>query len=140
MKIDMPGEAVDEAGNVVGHHKGYMHYTVGKRRGFYVHGAHEPHYVLRIDAEKNRIVVGKKEALSTESFEVEKLNLFDDFSALHHCEVKVRYRSQSIGCRVEKLGEDRARVVLESPVYGVAKGQIAAFYEGEKLLGGGVIL
>ncbi len=138
MRIDKPGETVDKEGNVVGHHKGYMHYTVGKRRGFYVHGAHEPHYVLGVDAENNRIVVGKKEELLTDTFEIDTINLFEPFRK-RECEVKVRYRSQSVPCNVVIDERGKGKVTLHTPVYGVAKGQAAAFYDGDRLIGGAVI-
>jgi len=137
MNIDMPGETVDEEGNVIGTHKGYMHYTIGKRRGFFVNGAHDPHFVLEIKPQSNQIVVGTKEKLEEHTFEVKQINLFKELSVFD-CSVKVRYRTQAVPCHVEIEG-DRATVVLKESVFGLAKGQIAAFYEGDKLLGGGVI-
>jgi len=137
MNIDMPGETVDTEGNVVGTHKGYMHYTIGKRRGFFVNGAHEPHFVLDINAEKNQIVVGTKEKLEEHEFEIKQINLFKELTEFN-CMVKVRYRTTAVPCHV-KIEGDRAKVVLDEPVFGLAKGQIAAFYEDDKLIGGGVI-
>ena len=137
MDIDMPGETVDEEGNVVGTHKGYMHYTIGKRRGFFVNGAHDPHFVLAIKPEKNQIVVGTKEKLEVHEFEIKQINLFEEKSDFE-CMVKVRYRTQAVPCRVTIEG-DRGRVELQAPVFGLAHGQIAAFYDGNKLIGGGVI-
>ncbi len=137
MQIDMPGEVVDVEGNVVGTHKGYMHYTIGKRRGFTVHGAHDPHFVLEIRPESNQIVVGTKEKLEAHSFEVKQLNLFKELEHFE-CMVKVRYRTTAVPCEVQVEGT-QAKVTLKEPVFGLAKGQIAAFYEGDRLLGGGVI-
>jgi tRNA-specific 2-thiouridylase len=137
MNIDMPGETVDTEGNVVGTHKGYMHYTIGKRRGFFVDGAHDPHFVLDIKPEKNQIVVGTKDQLEEHEFEVKQINLFKELSDFN-CTVKVRYRTTAVPCHVVING-DRAKVVLDEPVFGLAKGQIAAFYEDDKLIGGGVI-
>ncbi|HEY9129767.1 MAG TPA: tRNA 2-thiouridine(34) synthase MnmA [Sulfurovum sp.] len=137
MNIDMPGETVDTEGNVVGTHKGYMHYTIGKRRGFFVDGAHDPHFVLDIKPEKNQIVVGTKDQLEEHEFEVKQINLFKELSDFK-CTVKVRYRTTAVPCHVVING-DRAKVVLDEPVFGLAKGQIAAFYEDDKLIGGGVI-
>lgn len=137
MNIDMPGETLDSEGNVVGTHKGYMHYTIGKRRGFFVNGAHDPHFVLEIKPESNQIVVGTKEKLEENAFEVKQINLFKDLSEFD-CTVKVRYRTQAVPCHVV-IQEDRATVTLGESVFGLAKGQIAAFYEEDKLLGGGVI-
>lgn len=137
MEINMPGETVDTEGNVIGTHKGYMHYTIGKRRGFFVDGAHDPHFVLDIKPEKNQIVVGTKEKLEENAFEVKQINLFKDLTEFE-CKVKVRYRTQAVPCHVI-IKDDRATVTLDEPVFGLAKGQIAAFYEDDKLLGGGVI-
>jgi tRNA-specific 2-thiouridylase len=137
MNIDIPGETVDTEGNVVGTHKGYMHYTIGKRRGFFVNGAHDPHFVLAIKPEENQIVVGTKEKLEENAFEVKQLNLFEDLTDFT-CHVKVRYRTHGVPCSV-KIKDGRAKVVLDEPVFGLAHGQIAAFYDGKRLLGGGVI-
>jgi tRNA-specific 2-thiouridylase len=137
MDIDMPGETVDTEGNVVGTHKGYMHYTIGKRRGFFVHGAHDPHFVLDIKPEKNQIVVGTREKLEVHDFEVKQINLFEDLTEFD-CQVKVRFRTKAVPCHVKIEGE-KASVTLEEPVFGLAKGQAAAFYDGRRLLGGGII-
>ncbi|BAF72000.1 tRNA 2-thiouridine(34) synthase MnmA [Sulfurovum sp. NBC37-1] len=137
MNIDMPGETVDTQGNVVGTHKGYMHYTIGKRRGFFVNGAHDPHFVIDIKPESNQIVVGTREKLEENAFEVKQINLFEDLVEFD-CEVKVRYRTRAVPCHIKIEGE-RATVVLTEPVFGLAKEQVAAFYDGRRLLGGGVI-
>jgi len=137
MNIDMPGETVDTEGNVVGHHKGYMHYTIGKRRGFFVNGAHDPHFVLKIKPETNQIVVGTREKLEVDTFSVTRINLFEPLTSFS-CQVKVRYRTEAVPCQVEINGKE-AVVTLHTPVLGLAKGQVAAFYDGERLLGGGTI-
>jgi len=137
MNIDLEGETLDTEGNVVGNHKGYMHYTIGKRRGFFVNGAHDPHYVVAIKPEENQIVVGTREKLEESTFEVKQVNLFEKLIDFQ-CDVKVRYRTAAIPAHVTISGE-KATVELEQPVFGLAKGQIAAFYDDERLLGGGVI-
>jgi tRNA-specific 2-thiouridylase len=137
MQIDQPGTTVDIDGRVVGTHKGYMHYTIGKRRGFYVHGAHDPHYVLAIRPESNQIVVGTREALEARRFGLEQVNLFESFKQ-RVCEVKVRYRTRAVKASVTIEGT-QGRVELQEPVFGLAQGQTAAIYEGERLLGGGTI-
>jgi len=137
MDINVPGEVLDTEGKVVGEHKGYMHYTIGKRRGFTVDGAHDPHFVLEIKPDTNQIVVGTKEKLEANTFEVRHLNMFKELNEFD-CTVKVRYRTRAVPCHV-KIDGNGASVVLKEPVFGLAKGQIAAFYDGAKLLGGGVI-
>jgi len=141
MDIDIPGETLDSEGNVVGTHKGYMHYTIGKRRGFFVNGAHDPHFVLAIKPEENQIVVGTREKLEENAFNVKQINLFEDLTKFD-CSVKVRYRTKAVPCHVKIEGEGEntiAQVTLKEPVFGLAHGQIAAFYDGDRLLGGGVI-
>ena len=137
MNIDIPGETIDTEGNVVGTHKGYMHYTIGKRRGFFVNGAHEPHFVLDIKPKTNQIIVGTREKLEVNAFKVKQINLFEDLTEFD-CQVKVRYRTRAVPCHV-KIEEEKASVVLSEPVFGLAKGQAAAFYDGKRLLGGGLI-
>jgi len=137
MNIDLEGETVYADGTVVGKHKGYMHYTIGKRRGFTVNGAHDPHFVLSIEPEKNQIVVGKKDELEANKFELKKINLFKAIDG-EDVTVKVRYRTRAIPCKVVMNKED-ASVILEEPVYGLAYGQVAVFYEAEKVIGSGVI-
>ncbi len=136
--VDMPGEVVDVRGRVIGEHKGYMHYTIGKRKGFRVYKAHKPHYVLDIIPQLNRIVVGTKEQLERRRIILRGLNMFIDQKRFE-CQVKIRYRTHKVPAHV-KIDESVAVVEILEPVYGVAKGQACVFYEGEKVLGGGWIV
>mgnify|MGYP003957538349 CR=1 FL=1 len=136
--IDMPGKTLDKEGNVIGHHKGYMHYTVGKRRGFYVHGAHEPHFVIKQNKKDNTIVVGKKEDLAINNVLVDNVNMFVDDKNIN-CYVKLRFRSTTVKCELN-IKDNSANIKLESPVYGVALGQTAVFYIEDKLIGSGTIV
>lgn len=138
MPVDMEGEVLDTAGEVVGTHKGYMHYTIGKRRGFTVRGAHEPHYVLGLDARNNRIIVGRRELLAESEFRLRNINLFDDMESFE-CMLKVRYRTEAVKASV-RIGHEGGSVRLHSPVFGLAEGQFAVFYDQERLLGGGEIV
>lgn len=122
----------------MGEHKGYMHYTIGKRRGFTVNGAHEPHFVTKIIPEKNQIVVGKREELACNKVVLNNLNFFNDEKEFKST-VKLRYRTKAVDCDV-KIEDDKAYVTLEEGVFGVAVGQAAVFYEGDKLIGGGWII
>ncbi len=131
--IDIPGKVLDEQGNVVGEHKGYMHYTIGKRRGFTVHGAHEPHFVTKLNPKDNTIIVGKKQALEVNQVEAENLNMFIDEEEFD-CTVKLRYRSTSVPCKVV-IKDDKATINLKEPAFGVAAGQLAVFYEEDKVIG-----
>ena len=136
--VDNIGEVLNQDGQVVGEHKGYMHYTIGKRRGFSVNGAHDPHYVLSIDPQKNQIIVGKRDELICKKVVLDNLNMFTqekEFEAV----VKLRYRTKAIKCKVE-IKDNKAYVELADNVIGVAKGQAGVFYDGAKLIGGGWIV
>ena len=136
MDVDLEGDVLNDSGEIVGKHKGYMHYTIGKRRGFSVHGAHDPHYVTRIDPKNNTITVGLKEQLHQNTVVVKQINRFMPLPKM--CEVKLRYRTKKLPCEIVTK-DDGLILHLKEPAYGVAKGQIAAFYDGQKLIGGGVI-
>jgi tRNA-specific 2-thiouridylase len=115
-----------------------MHYTIGKRKGFSVHGAHDPHFVVEIKPQTNQIVVGPREALECHKVTLENVNMFDDRLDFE-CEVKLRYRTTAVKCHVLIEG-DHAVVTLHEPVLGVASGQAGVFYDGDTLLGGGWII
>lgn len=138
MPTQMTGNVFDSAGKVVGTHEGYMHYTIGKRRGFEVRGAHEPHFVLQIKSESNEIIVGTKEELKADKFSIDKINLFVDTDKIE-CEVKIRYRSKGVPCVVQIEPDKSALVRLKEPVYAIASGQMAVFYDGDKVLASGFI-
>ena len=136
-EIDNIGEAINSKGEIVGTHKGYMHYTIGKRRGFRVEGAHEPHFVLSIKPESNQIVVGKRDELEVNRFTIKNINMFEDLKKFK-ASVKVRYRTKAIECSVE-IDNGIGLVELKEPVYGLAFGQIAVFYDKDRVIGSGVI-
>ncbi len=135
--VDNLGEVLDKDGNVVGEHKGYMHYTIGKRKGFTVKGAHDPHYVLSMNPEKNQIVVGKRDELACSSVILDNLNMYDDREEFDTT-VKLRYRTKAVPCHV-KIENTKAYITLKESVFGVATGQAAVFYDEDKLIGGGWI-
>lgn len=131
--IDQPGKVLDENGNEIGEHKGYAHYTIGKRRGFTVHGAHVPHFVTKLNPKDNTIVVGKKEDLEVNEVIANNLNMYiEDIE--FKASVKLRYRSVSTPCNVS-IRNNKAFIKLEQPAFGVASGQLAVFYDGQKVLG-----
>ena len=135
--VDMPGEVLNSNLEVVGEHKGYMHYTVGKRRGFSVNGAHEPHYVLKTIPKTNQIIVGKRDELSCNRVVLRDLNMFETKDK-YRATVKLRYRTKAVECDVV-IDDNRAFVELHESVFGVACGQAGVFYDGDRLIGGGWI-
>lgn len=135
-----PGDMVDIRGKVLGKHKGIIHYTVGQRRGLGI-SAPEPLYVLEIDADNNRLTVGTNEQLLQSEFEVEKTNWFIETSSGDEidCQAKIRYRHKAASCVVRIEAKDKAVVKFKEPQRAITPGQSAVFYNGEALLGGGVI-
>ncbi len=140
VEVDSSGDVLNTSGQVVGTHKGYMHYTIGKRKGFTVNGAHEPHFVLSINPTLNQIVVGTRDELACHMVKLRDINMFDErthFEAF----VKLRYRTIAIRCIVDiDVDKQTAIVSLKEPAFGIAQGQAAVFYdEDDRLLGGGWI-
>lgn len=131
--IDQEGDVLDEDGNVVGKHKGFAHYTIGKRRGFTVKGAQVPHFVTKLNPKDNTIVVGKKEALEVNEVVGTNLNMFVD-DIKFSCSVKLRYRATSTPCDVE-IKDDKIYISLKEPAFGVAIGQLSVFYDEQKVIG-----
>jgi tRNA-specific 2-thiouridylase len=126
------GEIVDLVGRVLGTHRGVVHFTVGQRRGIEVGGQKEPLYVVRIEPDQQRLVVGPRRALAVDAMRVEQLNwIAEDQSDVG---VKVRSLAPPV-----PAGIDGDWVRFGSAEYGVAPGQAAVFYEGTRLLGGGWI-
>ena len=140
-----PGEIVDMAGNVLGTHKGVIHYTIGQRRGLGIGGLGDPLYVVKLEPDSRRVIVGPKEALSTRIIPVREINWLGDapFESQPEWQVLVRVRStrppRPAGIR--PISATEAEVELLSPEEGVSPGQACVFYapEGTRILGGGWI-
>jgi tRNA-specific 2-thiouridylase len=128
-----PGEIVDLDGRVLGRHPGLIHFTVGQRRGLDVGGQAEPLYVVRLEPEAARVVVGPKAALAVSGARLSAVNWLGEGQS-EGLLVKVRSMARPAPARF-----DGGSVHFEAPEYGVAPGQAAAIYEGERLLGGGWI-
>ena len=137
LNVDQKGVVKDTRGNVIGEHKGYMHYTIGKRKGLTINGAHDPHFVVGIDAQTNTVVAGTKEELLQKRVVAQNFSLPTDFKEGTYG-VKVRYRSPQSKAHV-KLEGDKIIAELESGVYGLASGQALVVYQDDLVLGGGWI-
>ena len=126
------GDIVDLAGRRLGSHRGVIHYTVGQRRGLEIGGTVEPLYVVRIDAGEGRVVVGPRAALAVAAARLERMNVLGPLDG--PLTAKVRSMAKPVAAHV--LGD---RLVFDTPEYGVAPGQAAVLYAGERVLGGGWI-
>lgn len=128
---DRPGSILDEAGTVVGEHRGYFHYTVGQRRGLHVHRA-DPMYVLSTDPAANTVTVGRRTSLAARSVALKEITLHRSPESVSG--VKLRYRSEPVACRM-----DGDRVILEHDFSGPAAGQTAVLLSGDVVVGCGTI-
>ncbi len=138
---DASGEIVLSDGTVVGKHDGIEKFTIGQRKGLRV-AFGEPRYVLRIEPETRRVVIGEREELACREFFAAKANWLTESLPAEKafaCNVKIRYRSRAYPARVTRLAESRFHVSFEEPAYGVAPGQAAVCYDGDRVLGGGWI-
>lgn len=134
------GEIVNQAGKVLGYHDGVHHYTIGQRKGLGI--AHsEPLYVIALDAVRNRVIVGDREATLAPECLVQRVNwvAIAAPTAPIRAEVQIRYRSQAVPATLIPLENARVRVVFDDPQPSITPGQAAVWYDGETLLGGGII-
>lgn len=132
------GEIVDTEGNHLGSHNGLPFYTVGQRKGLGLE-SNQAYYVIELDSENNRLIVGSEEALYSSGLIAADCNWIAGFPPdKSDLEVKIRYRASSVPATVEASSE-RLEVSFDEPQKSVTPGQIAAVYDQEKLLGGGVI-
>ena len=141
-----PGEIVDMQGRVLGQHRGVIHYTIGQRKGLGIGGLGDPLYVVRLDPETRRVIVGPKEALSTRTIPVREINWLGDepFDSRPEWELDVRVRSTRAPrpALVRPLGPTTAEVTLFEAEDGVSPGQACVFHApegGPRVFGGGWI-
>ncbi len=132
-EAEATGEIVDLAGRVLGAHRGLIHFTVGQRRGLEIGGSPEPLYVVQLDAAANRVVVGPRRALAVSGAILSDINWLGGDHA-GPVTVKVRSMAKPVPARF-----DGDLVHFEAPEYGVAPGQAAVLYAGDRVLGGGWI-
>jgi tRNA-specific 2-thiouridylase len=137
--LDTSGEIVTTDGRVVGRHGGIEAFTIGQREGLGV-AMGEPYFVLRIEADTRRIVIGRRDELARRKLTARDLNwLVDAPRSAFPCTAKIRYNSPAAAAVAEPLPEGRLRVVFDEPRYGVAPGQAVVCYHGDRVLGGGWI-
>lgn len=133
------GEFVDTAGNVIGEHPGYQHFTIGQRRGLGV-AFGSPRFVVRIEPESRRVVLGTHQELGRDSLEADRVNwLTDDVPVLFRCTAQIRYQHTPADCTVRRMGDDRMSVDFDESQFGIAPGQAVVLYDDDRVLGGGWI-
>jgi tRNA-specific 2-thiouridylase len=134
------GDFILKDGTVVGKHKGYPFYTIGQRKGLEI-ALGEPMFVVDIDPLKNNVVIGKKEDLEQNMALVTNVNLIKHASIATDTQslTKIRYKDKGTMSTLSQNEQGDIEVIFHEPVFGLAPGQSAVFYEGDDLLGGGFI-
>lgn len=134
------GQIVNLQGQVIGHHDGVAFYTIGQRKGLGL-SSPQPLYVIELDAENNRVVVGDDSALERDEFTVDRCNWipFDNPPETLEAIVKIRYNHPGTAATVIPQSDDRARVKLHDPHRAITPGQAAVFYQDDLVVGGGWI-
>ncbi len=136
------GDIVDSDGKVLGQHDGVHHYTIGQRKGLGVAAAN-PLYVIELDPVMNRVVVGDRSSALKSECSVKRINwvAIAPPTAPIRAEVQVRYRAPAVPVTVIPLTDtaDRVKLIFDEPVFGITPGQAAVWYDGEVVLGGGII-
>jgi len=135
-----PGKIIDISGKILGTHKGIPYYTIGQRHGLGISIGY-PVYVVKIDAEKNKIIIGKKEELFKRSFIVENVSWTTiQPNRFPIClNTKIRYKHKEAKSKIYLMKNNTAKIVFEKPQMSITPGQSAVFYKKDIVLGGGII-
>ena len=137
----VPGDFVDTAGRVIGRHRGIYHYTIGQRKHLGMTFG-KPMFVTAIDPTTNRVTLGENQETFQQTLYADDLNWIA-FETLPpqgvRCMAKIRYNGPAQAATVYPDGSDSVRVVFEQPARAVTPGQSAVFYDGDVVLGGGII-
>ena len=139
-KEPQPGPFLDLNGNVVGTHRGIIHYTIGQRRGLGI-AAEAPLYVCGIDVPNNEVVLGRNADLFSTELDASGCNWISGDVPQQPLRVtaRIRYRQPEQPCTVTVTGADTVHVSFETPQRAITRGQAVVFYDGDTVLGGGTI-
>jgi tRNA-specific 2-thiouridylase len=134
------GDFVDRTGKVLGKHKGLIRYTIGQRKGLGI-AAPAPYYVCEHNVKDNTIILGSENDLLVQTLTATDINLipFDRIENSIRAIVKVRYRQKGDWATVRQIDSDTLQIVFDEPQKAVAKGQAAVLYDGDYVIGGGMI-
>jgi tRNA-specific 2-thiouridylase len=136
------GDIVSTDGKVLGKHSGIVNFTIGQRKKIGVSHS-KPLYVIKIEPETNRVIVGEKEYLKSKKLHIKEINWLAKDEALKtelNCSVRLRSNHEEIDATVRYLGDGKADITLDSSYYGITPGQACVMYEGDRVLGGGWII
>lgn len=137
-EVDGAGEIVDEQGKVLGHHDGYWRFTIGQRRGLGVAAPH-PLYVLRVEPDQRRVVVGPEDRLATVELHAVGVSWLRAPAPRASLHARVRHRGALAPVALDHVERDTVTVRFQAPARAATPGQAIVFYDGDEVLGGGWI-
>lgn len=136
-----PGNYVNTAGEVIGKHKGLVHYTVGQRKGLGI-AMGQPVFVVELRPETNEVVIGNAEEVFSDRLYANRLNFMaiEDLEGEMEVEAKIRYSHKGAKCVIRKTADDELLCIFEEPQRAITPGQAVVFYQGDYVVGGGTIM
>jgi tRNA-specific 2-thiouridylase len=136
----VPGNFVDTKGNILGKHRGIIYYTVGQRKGLGI-AFGKPMYVVDIDVENNNVILGDDSEVFNDKLIAYDLNFIsiDTLEVPMKVKAKIRYSAKEADAIIIPIEKDKVRVEFETPQRAITRGQSVVFYDGDLVVGGGVI-
>ncbi len=136
-----PGNFVNTAGEIIGKHKGLIHYTVGQRKGLNL-SMGRPVFVLELRPESNEVVIGNGDEVFSDRLRANRLNFMsiENLDGEMEVDAKIRYSHKGAKCKIIKTGEDEVLCIFEEPQRAITPGQAVVFYQGDYVVGGGTIM
>jgi len=136
-----PGNYVNTAGEIIGKHKGLVHYTVGQRKGLNL-AMGQPVFVLELRPETNEVVIGNADDVFSDRLTANRLNFMaiEDLEGEMQVDAKIRYSHKGARCTIRKTAEDEVLCIFEEPQRAITPGQAVVFYQGDYVIGGGTII
>lgn len=139
--INRPGNFINTKGEVIGQHKGIIHYTVGQRKGLNL-SMGKPVFVVEVRPETNEVVIGDNEDVFSSVLYANNLNFMsiENLEGEMDVDAKIRYSHQGAKATIHKIGDDMIECVFKEPQRAITPGQAVVFYDGDYIVGGGTIL
>ena len=136
-----PGNYINTSGEIIGKHKGLIHYTVGQRKGLNLAMGH-PVFVLELRPETNEVVIGNADEVFSDRLHANRLNFMsiEDLDGEMEVDAKIRYSHKGAKCTIKKTGEDEVLCIFEEPQRAITPGQAVVFYKDDYVVGGGTIM
>ncbi len=136
-----PGNYINTSGEILGRHKGLIHYTVGQRKGLGI-AMGQPVFVVELRPETNEVVLGGSDEVFSDRLYANRLNFMsiEDLEGELEVEAKIRYSHKGARCVIRKTAPDEVLCIFEEPQRAITPGQAVVFYQGDYVVGGGTIL